>query len=103
MPVKEINSFLQRVQKNGDFFKEGILKLKKKYSNLIKSIRGEGLLLGIEIRASNEKFCNLAREKKLLLVPAANGVVRLLPPLNVKKNEVKLAISIIEKCLKEMS
>ena len=103
--MKEVtkDSFLQRVQKNGDFFKEGILKLKKKYSNLIKSIRGEGLLLGIEIGASNEKFCTLAREKKLLLVPAANGVVRLLPPLNVKKNEVKLAISIIEKCLKEMS
>ncbi len=43
------------------------------------------------------------REKKLLLVPAANNVVRILPPLNVKKNELKIAISVIEECLKEVS
>ena len=40
-------------------------------------------------------------DNKLLTIRAAENVVRILPPLNVKKNEIDLAINIIEKvCLK---
>ena len=69
---------------------------------IISSIKGKGLLSGIELKIPTDTFCKLAREKKLLLVPAANNVVRILPPLNVK-NELKIAISVIEECLKEVS
>ncbi len=103
--IKEVskNSFLKKVIENGSFLKEKLEKIKNKYPKIILSIKGKGLLAGIEFKASTEKFCHLAREKKLLLVPAAKNVVRLLPPLNVKKSEIKIATNIIETCLKELA
>ena len=103
--MKEVakKSFLSKVQSNGTFLKGELKKIKKKFPNLVSSIKGKGLLLGIELKISTQKFCILAREKKLLLVPAANNVVRLLPPLNVKKNEIYMAIKIIQKCLEALS
>ena len=103
--MKEVakKSFLSKVQNNGTFLKGELKKIKKKFPNLVSSIKGKGLLLGIELKISTQKFCILAREKKLLLVPAANNVVRLLPPLNVKKNEIYMAIKIIQKCLEALS
>ena len=103
--IKEVakKSFLSKVQSNGTFLKEELKKIKKKFPNLVSSIKGKGLLVGIELKISTQKFCILAREKKLLLVPAANNVVRLLPPLNVKKNEIYMAIKIIQKCLEALS
>ena len=61
------------------------------------------MLLGIELRNPPNSFCDLARKKKLLLVPAANNVIRLLPPLNIKKEEIKIALEIIEKCFREIN
>ena len=103
--IKEVakKSFLSKVQSNGTFLKEELKKIKKKFPNLVSSIKGKGLLVGIELKISTQKFCILAREKKLLLVPAANNVVRLLPPLNVKKDEINMAIKIIQKCLEALS
>ena len=103
--MKEVakKSFLSKVQSNGTFLKGELKKIKKKFPNLVSSIKGKGLLLGIELNISTQKFCILAREKKLLLVPAANNVVRLLPPLNVKKAEINMAIKIIQKCLEALS
>ena len=103
--MKEVakKSFLSKVQSNGTFLKGELKKIKKKFPNLVSSIKGKGLLLGIELKISTQKFCILAREKKLLLVPAANNVVRLLPPLNVKKDEINMAIKIIQKCLEALS
>ena len=103
--IKEVakKSFLSKVQSNGAFLKEELKKIKKNFPNLVLSIKGKGLLVGIELNISTQKFCILAREKKLLLVPAANNVVRLLPPLNVKKEEINMAIKIIQKCLEALS
>lgn len=103
--IKEVakKSFLLKVQSNGNFLKEELKKIKKKFPNLVSSIKGKGLLVGVELKISTQKFCILAREKKLLLVPAANNVVRLLPPLNVKKDEINMAIKIILKCLEALS
>ena len=103
--IREITKkkFLKKVEKYGFFLKEKLEIFKANYPAIISSIKGKGLLSGIELNIPTDTFCKLAREKKLLLVPAANNVVRILPPLNVKKNEIKIAISVIEECLKEVS
>ena len=41
-------------------------------------------------------------DNKLLTIRAAENVVRILPPLNVKKNELNLALKIINKVCKEL-
>ena len=49
----------------------------------------------------NNKFLEHMFKNKLLAVKAADNVIRLLPPLIVKKEEIKKAINIIDKSLKE--
>ena len=53
------------------------------------------MLLGLALQKDQTNFINALIDKKLLTVRAAENVVRLLPPLNVTKKEINLAIRII--------
>ena len=71
--------------------------LKEKYPNIIKEIRGKGLLIGIKLHQDQAKFIQKLMDNNLLTIRAAENVVRVLPPLNVKKDELDQAIKIINK------
>ena len=60
-------------------------KLKEKYPKIIKEIRGRGLLIGIQLYKDQSNFIKKLMDNKLLTIRAADHVVRILPPLNVKK------------------
>lgn len=76
--------------------------LKEKYG-LINEIKGMGLLIGISINGENYKaLVNKCFEKGLLVVTAGSDVVRLLPPLNVTKEEIDEALALLELAMKEM-
>lgn len=76
--------------------------LKNKYE-VIDEIKGMGLLIGISLKTSPRDFSNACFKKGLLAVTAGTNVVRLLPPLNVTKEEIDAALNIIEAVLKETS
>ena len=90
-------NFLENVFSLGNYFDEQLLKIKKKFPNIIEDVRGRGLLKGIKLKVENLTFINHLFEHKLLVVKASENVVRLLPPLIVNKNEIDEAISIIDK------
>ena len=92
--------FLNNVRKNGKYFQQGLKKLKDKYPKIIKEVRGQGLLIGLALYRDQANFIKKLMDNKLLAVKASENVVRLLPPLNVKKKEINLAIKIIEKVCK---
>ena len=73
------------------------------YPNIIKEIRGKGLLIGIQLHTNQFNFINKLMENKLLTIKAAENVVRILPPLNVKKNEIDQALKIIKKVCSEIN
>ena len=89
--------FFNNVKKNGKFFHKALTKLKNKYPKIIKEVRGTGLLLGLALHKDQTKFIQKLLDDKLLAIRAAENVVRLLPPLNVSKNEINLALKILEK------
>ena len=94
--------FLNNVKKNGTYFKDGLQRLQVEYPKIIKDIRGRGLLLGIALFKNQSEFIErLMKKNKLLTVRAAENVVRLLPPLNVTKKEINLALKIINKVCKK--
>ena len=64
-------------------------------------IFGKGLMLGIKCNVPNIDLAKALREKGLLVVPASNNVIRLLPPLNITKKEAKQAIDIINEAVYE--
>ena len=53
--------------------------------------------MGIELYEDQNRFIKLLMDNKLLTIKAAESVVRILPPLNVKKKEIDLAIKILDK------
>jgi acetylornithine/N-succinyldiaminopimelate aminotransferase len=94
-------SFLKNVKKNSKYFHKELNKLKKNFPNIIKNIRGRGLLIGLQLYKDQTTFIKNLMKNKLLTIRAAENVVRILPPLNVKKKEIDLAIKIIDKVCKE--
>ena len=92
--------FLKNVSKNGDHFLKGLMKLREKYPKIIKEVRGKGLLIGLCLYQDQTKFIQKLMENKLLTVRAAENVVRLLPPLNVTKQEINLGLKILDKVCK---
>ena len=77
--------------------------LRKKYPKLIKEIRGIGLLIGLQLYSDQTIFIKKLMENNLLTIRAAENVIRILPPLNVKKSEINLALKIINKVCKELN
>ena len=96
-------SFLFEVNKNSEFFFKKLEEIKNKYNKLITEIRGKGYLLGIKCRINNNILIEKLRTNGLLTIGACEDVVRFLPPLNVKKKELKIALEIIKKTCQEIS
>ena len=90
-------SFLNKVKSNSKYFHIHLVKIKEKFPNIIKEVRGQGFLIGLQLYKDQTKFIKQLMDNKLLTIKAAENVVRILPPLNVKKTEIDKAIKIIKK------
>ena len=95
MDIVSNKNFLKIIKKNSNYFHSQLLKIKSKFPKIIKEIRGRGYLIGIQLYKDQTNFVNALMQKKLLTIRAAENVIRVLPPLNVKKNEIDLALKII--------
>ncbi len=92
--------FLKNVKNISKYFHSELNKIKNDYPKIIKEIRGEGLLIGLQLFIDQKKFIKKLENNYLLTIRAAENVVRILPPLNVKKSEINLALKIIRKVCK---
>ena len=95
-------SFLTNVSKNSKYFHHELKKIQAQYPSIIKDVRGVGLLIGLQLYNDQKRFIEKLEKNKLLTIRAAENVVRILPPLNVKKSEIDLAIKIIRKVCMEI-
>ena len=92
--------FLTNVKKISKYFHSELNKLKIEFPKIIKEVRGVGLLIGLQLYNDQTKFIQKLMDNKLLTIRAAENVIRILPPLNVKKQEIDQSIKIIRKvCL----
>jgi len=97
MDIVSSKKFLNNVKKSSKYFFLNLNKLKEKYPGIIKDIRGRGLLIGIKLHTDQTEFIKKLMNNKLLTIRAAENVVRILPPLNVKTKEIDIALKIIDK------
>ena len=95
--VKQFSENLSR------YFLLKLNKIQEAYPNIIKSIRGKGFLIGIQLYNDQTYFIKKLLENRLLTIRASENVIRILPPLNVKKNELDQALKIINKVCKELN
>ncbi len=95
--------FLSNVKKKGEYFDEGLNKIKKKYPKILGEIRGVGLIKGLKMLVDNVEFMKKLMDYKMLTVKAEENVIRLFPPLIVNNKELDEAVNTIEKVCEEMS
>ena len=92
-------TFLDKVRANGEFLREQLRKLNKKYG-IFADIRGKGLLVGAQLAAPYDKelssFQKLCTKHKLLVLSAGYDVVRFAPPLIITKSEIRKAMKLLE-------
>jgi acetylornithine/N-succinyldiaminopimelate aminotransferase len=97
MDLVEAPGFLDHVRRMGGLLSQRLAGLVSSYDDIIESLRGEGLMLGLKTRVPNTDFVEAARAAGLLVIGAGDNVVRLLPPLIISEREVNEAMAALEK------
>jgi acetylornithine aminotransferase/acetylornithine/N-succinyldiaminopimelate aminotransferase len=114
LEVIEKENLADQARKLGAWLKSEIERLAREYPTVVKSARGMGFILGIELAekipafAASDKtpaiqFVNRLHAAGVLTVPAGGQVIRLLPPLNLKPQEAGEAVSRIEELVKSLA
>lgn len=97
------SSFLNHVQRMGDKLKSGLLHILNIYPDIICAVHGMGLMVGIKCVVPSNLVVNVLENEYLLSVAANNDVVRLLPPLIIKEEEIDESLNRIEKAISYLS
>ena len=101
------NDFLSNLRKMIVYFDkkmDELIKNDMQNNPIIFAKKGSGMLRGFQLNedVTAADFSNIAREKSLLLVGAAENTIRLLPPLNTSKEEVDNAFDILNDIVLEL-
>jgi len=86
------DGFVDEVARKGLLLKQGLAAVADDFPQVIEGIRGAGLMAGIKCRLANTEVNGALRDQHLLAVPAGDNVVRLLPPLVVSDDEIRIAV-----------
>jgi acetylornithine/N-succinyldiaminopimelate aminotransferase len=86
----------------GEYLMSGLRGLAEKYK-VVHEVRGLGLMLGIEVKATALTIVDNSRQKGLIIGSAGNHIVRLLPPLIVTEEECHHAVEILDDVFKEIT
>ncbi len=89
---------VERAAEMGAYFKERLEKIAAKHPK-IQAVRGRGLMLGVVIDGNAREFAAALQERGLLVIPTGTNVIRILPPLTVKKSQIRKATRLIRQAL----
>jgi len=95
--------FLDEVNRKALAFKQGLAGVVDEFPSVFEEVRGIGLLLGLKCRMPNATVNAALRANNLLAVPAGENVLRILPPLNVTDEELRIALDAIRAAAKSLS
>ncbi len=89
-------AFLDEVNRKAGLLRQKLEGLVAEFPDVYESVRGAGLMLGLKCTAVNMDVIGAAYDKETLLIPAADNVVRLLPPLTITDDEISTAVARLE-------
>ncbi|MEO1291565.1 MAG: aspartate aminotransferase family protein [Pseudomonadota bacterium] len=89
--------FLDHVSRIGGTLRQRLEGLVASHPDLLEAVRGEGLLLGLKAKIPVGDLVAAARDEHLLIVPAAEDVARIIPPLNVQNSHVDAALTALDR------
>src|SRR5690606_7479994 len=95
--------FLDEVKRKALLIKQGLASVVDEFPDVFEAVRGTGLMLGLKCRVPNGDVNMAFRRHRFLAVPAGDNVVRLLPPLTVTDEEIRMAVDAIRKAASELA
>jgi acetylornithine/N-succinyldiaminopimelate aminotransferase len=72
------------------------------HPDVLESVRGQGLLIGLKCKTSNLALVDALREEGVLTVGAADNIVRLIPPLIIDDAEVDEAMAALDRACEKL-
>lgn len=97
----EQDDLLTNVAEVGAYLMDKIAQLGAKYPAIIRSVRGKGFMVGIELTREGRGIVEACLDKKLIINCTAGNVLRLVPSLTIGKQEVDTMIQILDEVLSE--
>jgi len=94
--------FMDDVARKGEYLKIKLEELLAKYPKVFVERRGVGFMQGLKCAISEDKLLQACRARKLLIMPAGDNVVRLVPPLIATISQIDDAIAIIDSAAQEL-
>ncbi len=94
--------FLDQVSRRAGQLRQGLESLVATHPETFEAVRGTGLMLGLKCRKTNTDLVKAAQSEHLLTVPAADNVVRLLPPLTISEDEITEALARLDRAASKL-
>lgn len=85
-------AFLDAVNRKAGLLRQKLEGLVASHPEVFESVRGSGLMLGLKCKVANVDIVRAGYDALVLTVPAADNVIRLLPPLTIAEDEIAEAI-----------
>jgi acetylornithine/N-succinyldiaminopimelate aminotransferase len=86
----------------GEYFKKSLEEVASKY-DIVKEVRGMGLMIGLELTKNCTEAVSEARKQGILINCTAGTVIRLLPPLVIKKEQLDIIVHVMDEVLAKIS
>jgi acetylornithine/N-succinyldiaminopimelate aminotransferase len=93
MEIIATPAFLAEVCRKAGLLRQKLEGLVAAYPDVFEAVRGSGLMLGLKCKATNSDVVKAGYDQGVLTVPAADNVIRLLPPLTITQDEIGQAVA----------
>ena len=93
------DDFLDKVERKGKYMLRALHAMQRRYPEQIFEVRGVGLMAGLEFTGSATPIQKALRERGILATKAGDNVLRLLPPLVVKRGDIRSLLTALEAVL----
>jgi acetylornithine/N-succinyldiaminopimelate aminotransferase len=93
MDIVSTPEFLETVNARAGFLRQKLEELVAAHPDVFEGVRGMGLMLGLKCKVAPVDMVKAGYECGVITVPAADNVVRLLPPLNISEDEISEAVN----------
>jgi len=95
--------FLAEVNRKAGLLRQKLEGLIATHPDVFEEVRGSGLMLGLKCKALNIDVVNAGYDNQVITVPAAENVIRLLPPLNLSDDDIADALTRLDKAATQIS
>ena len=80
----------------GAYFMHGLELLKQRFPSIIKTVRGKGLIIGMELTIEGKEIVSTCLKQGIIINCTLDKILRFLPPLIVKKQEIDRCLKMLE-------